>query len=433
MLAPTILLFASLLLARDDSPAVPLDVRAFGAVGDGQTDDTAAFQKALDAAAARGGGTVTIGRGSFRFAGRLNVPRSVTLQGEFTSVPSHPGIRDRGEPRPGDDGTTLLITADAGQEDAPPFLTLHGNATLKGVVLYYPDQKPDDVPTPYPFAIAMRGNNPAVLSVELLNPYKGIDASENQRALIRDVSGQPLRIGIYVDHIFDIGRIENVHFNPWWSMHRKLFQWQMQNGEAFVFGRTDWHYVFNTFAFGYHVGYHFIETKTGVANGNFLGIGADDCHTSFQVDNAARMGLLVTNGEFVAFHGDDPTMVAVGPDHTGAVRFVNCAFWGPCNQIARVAGRGTVGFSDCTFMQWDGRKQGRPAIDALGGSLIVRGCEFQERKLPIRLGENVRRAIVTGNLFGDGTAVDNQSKGAVQLDGNLPDSTEIRTEPPTPQ
>ena len=39
--------------------------------------------------------------------------------------------------------------------------------------------------------------------------------------------------------------------------------------------RTDWEYVFNTFAFGYAIGYHFIETSTGSMNGNFLGIGSD--------------------------------------------------------------------------------------------------------------------------------------------------------------
>jgi len=38
----------------------------------------------------------------------------------------------------------------------------------------------------------MRGKNPAVLAVELLNPYSGIDAAHNERHLIRDVSGPAL-------------------------------------------------------------------------------------------------------------------------------------------------------------------------------------------------------------------------------------------------
>ena len=54
--------------------------------------------------------------------------------------------------------------------------------------------------------------------------------------LIRDVQGQPLRRGIIVDDIYDIGRIENVHFNPWWSMHATLFKWQQEHGEAFIIG-----------------------------------------------------------------------------------------------------------------------------------------------------------------------------------------------------
>jgi hypothetical protein len=395
-------------------------VRDFGARGDGRTDDTAAFQKALDAVA-KGGGTVQTGRGNFYFAGHLNVPNGVTLEGIWTSVPSHAGIRDRGQVKPTDEGTTFLVTENRGAEAGPAFVTLHNNSTLKGVVIYYPDQKTDEAPLAYPYAIAMRGNNPAVLQVELLNPYNGIDATGNARHLIRDVSGQPLRRGIYVDGIYDIGRIENVHFNPWWSMRPKLFEWQMENGEAFVFGRTDWQYVFNTFCFGYKVGYRFIETRNGMCNGNFLGLGADDCYTALVVDASPRFGILITNGEFVSFHGPDPTMVAVSESNAGSVRFVNCAFWGPCNQIARIAGRGTVGFSDCTFMQWDAKKAGRAAVQVQSGTVLIRGCEFQEDKPQIELGENVRRAVISDNLLSGTERITNRSKGMVKIANNAAD------------
>lgn len=399
-------------------PAESFSVRDFGAKGDGQTDDTAAFQQALDSAAKAGGGTVRAPRGNYFFAGHLNVPPGVALAGLWQSVPAHNGVRDAGMPKPTDDGTTFLVTESAGKEDGPPFLTLNHNSTLKGVVLYYPDQNPADAPKPYPWAIAMRGKNPAVLQVELLNPYNGIDASRNERHLIRDVQGQPLRRGIYVDAIYDIGRIEDVHFNPWWSVHPKLLAWQQANGEAFIFGRSDWQYVFNTFCFGYGVGYKFIKTQAGVCNGNFLGLGADDCFTSLVVEDCAPMALLISNGEFVSFHGPDPTMVEVKPTNTGSVRFVNCAFWGPCNQIAKLAGRGTVGFSDCTFVQWDRKKEGRAALRVESGTVLVRGCEFRENKAQIELGENVRRAVITGNLFTGKERIANRSTGQVKLADN---------------
>jgi hypothetical protein len=407
------LVSTSLALAEDI-----YSVRDFGALGDGKTDDTAAFQKALDATSKAGGGIVLAPRGNYFFAGQLNVPPAVTLKGIWESVPAHNGLRDAGLPKPTDDGTTFLITGNAGKEDGPPFVTLNHNSTLKGVVLYYPDQNPAEEPKPYPWAIAMRGKNPAVLAVELLNPYNGIDATHNERHLIRDVQGQPLRRGILVDAIYDIGRIENVHFNPWWSAKPKLLAWQQQHGEAFIFGRTDWQYVFNTFCFGYDIGYKFIQTSAGVCNGNFLGLGADDCFTAVVVEQSAPMGLLISNGEFVSFHGPDPTMVRVGTNHTGSVRFVNSAFWGPCNQIARVAGQGTVGFSDCTFVQWDRNKEGRHALQIESGSVIVRGCEFHADRPQLKLGAAVRRAVVTDNLVTGATRFQNESSGTVVISNN---------------
>jgi hypothetical protein len=403
------------------APSDTLNVRDFGAKGDGVADDTQAFKKGLEAAGKLPGSTLLLPRGAYLLTDRLDVPIGVTLAGVWQSVPSHNGIRDAGMPKPTDDGTTLLVTYGENQENAPAFLTLNTNCTLKGICIYYPKQKPDDVPVPYPWAIAMRGKNPAVLDVELLNPYRGIDASKNERHLIRNIHGQPLRMGVWVDSIYDIGRIENVHFNPWWSMKPKLFQWQMENGEAFVIGRSDWQYVLNTFVFGYKVGYKFVKSQAGVCNGNFLGIGADDCWTAVLVEDSAPMALLITNGEFVSFHGPDPTMVEVAATHTGAVRFVNCAFWGPCNQIARVAGTGTVGFSDCTFMQWDNGNKGRSALQVSGGTVLVRGCEFRESKPQISLAEGVKRAVITDNIFRGAERITNQAKGKVAIANNVGD------------
>jgi hypothetical protein len=257
----------------------------------------------------------------------------------------------------------------------------------------------------------MRGKNPAAFDVELLNPYQGIDASRNERHNVRNIYGQPLRRGILVDAIYDIGRIENVHFNPWWNGRGRVYQWQTEHGEAFLFGRADWEYVLNTFCFGYHVGYKFVHTETGECNGNFLGIGADDCNRAVLVEQSAPYGLLITNGEFTSFHGEDPTMVEVLASNKGVVRFSNSAFWGPCNQIAKIAG-GTVGFSDCTFVEW---KKDRAAIQVSGGSALIRGCDFRQNQPHIALSEGVDRAVITGNLFAGPAQIRNASTRDTQI------------------
>ena len=64
--------------------------------------------------------------------------------------------------------------------------------------------------------------------------------------------------------------------------------------------------MYNTFCYGYNVGYKFVKTGTGACNGNFLGIGADDCYTAVDVEQSAPFGLLISNGEFTSFHGTEP-------------------------------------------------------------------------------------------------------------------------------
>jgi hypothetical protein len=393
------------------------NVRNFAAAGDGVTDDTAAFQRALDTVARAGGGTVYAPPGKYLLKGTLNVPDGVTLRGSYTCVPSHVGLRNQGAVKPGDDGTALLVTAGKGSEEGTPFLTLNTNSSVAGLTIYYPEQVTDAAPIPYPWTVVMRGKNPAIFDVELLNPYQGIDASKNERHNIRNITGQPIRRGIFVDAIYDIGRIENVHFNPWWSSHGAVYEWQMQNGEAFIFGRADWEYVLNTFCFGYRIGYKFIATETGECNGNFLGIGADDCNRAVFVEQSAQYALLIANAEFTSFHGPDPTMVEVGSAHHGVVRFSNSAFWGPCDQIAKIAGTGTVGFSDCTFVQW-GKEGDRAAIQAASGTVLIRGCEFRQNKQHISLGEAVDRAVITGNIFKGPALINNASHGNVQTGFN---------------
>jgi polygalacturonase len=89
--------FTSLLLAAlccgcrttavDSRPeaARSYDVRDFGAVGDGQTKDTSAFQKALDTCAVNGGGEVVVPAGNY-LIGSVQMGQRTTLRLETGSV-----------------------------------------------------------------------------------------------------------------------------------------------------------------------------------------------------------------------------------------------------------------------------------------------------------------------------------------------------------
>jgi hypothetical protein len=185
-----------------------------GAKGDGTTDDTAAFQAALDGAAAKGG-SVFVPMGTYLIAGSLSVPQGVTLKGVWES-PHHADIGK---------GSILYATGSKGKEDGPPLVLLHQSSAVVGITVFYPEQNIDDI-QPYPWCIQGTGMHCSVIDVTLVNPYKGIDFGTNPNELhfISNVFGQPLKIGIFIDKTTDIGRIENVHFNPhsWAGPHSRV-------------------------------------------------------------------------------------------------------------------------------------------------------------------------------------------------------------------
>lgn len=62
------------------------NARSYGALGDGTTDDRAALQAAIDAAAAAGGGTVYLPYGVYRISNTLTLKSKVTLRGAHSTA-----------------------------------------------------------------------------------------------------------------------------------------------------------------------------------------------------------------------------------------------------------------------------------------------------------------------------------------------------------
>jgi hypothetical protein len=209
-----------------------------------------------------------------------------------------------------------------------------------------------------------------------------------------------------------------------------------QNLEAFVFGRTDWEYVTNTFVFPAKVGYKFIKTANGDCNGQFLGIGADACQTAVVVESIQPQGLLITNGEFNCHRVGRSTQVIVEQGSRGNVRFVNCGFWGPVEHNAVLRGDGFTSFTDCYFS--NNFDTPGHAIVAESGKLQVQNCTFDavsKRRKPgnsfadaderfqspsIQIKQGVKHAIIRGNNGYYGVKIDSEIGGRAIISDNEP-------------
>lgn len=77
-------LFAAILLTAPLVSYASINITAppYSAVGDGKTDDTAAFKSALAAAGASGGGVIYVPAGQYVISGILALPHGTTLEGD---------------------------------------------------------------------------------------------------------------------------------------------------------------------------------------------------------------------------------------------------------------------------------------------------------------------------------------------------------------
>ena len=186
-----------------------------------------------------------------------------------------------------------------------------------------------------------------------------------------------------------------------------VFEYMWRNCEAFVLGRSDWEYVTNTFVFPAAIGYRFIKTDHGAANAQLCGIGADAAQRCVVVDDIQYMGLLITNGQFVAFTGDDPIEVVINKTCTGSVRLVNCAFWGPARQCVVSHSSSFVSLSDCFFSSGLQTETPRPLVEADSGRLQMRSCSFATPEPSVHLKQGLEHAIINGNNGTRGVSIIN--------------------------
>jgi len=418
-----------------------LNVRDFGAVGDGQADDTPAFQTALDQCAAAGGGIVYAPTGRYRIATHLAIPKAVTLEGVFTAPPTVNAYHDPADPAgaPLLGGTVLLAEEGAGDENGPAFISMETNATLKGVTIFHPNQTKTNPPVAYPWTVKCIGaDNCAVIDVLMVNPYQAVDfgSAPSGRHMIRNLYAQALRRGVYIDRCLDVGRVENVHIWPFWTAadaDSPVATFMLEQGEAFILGRSDWELMTNCFAIAYNAGFRFAANPDqgphgGAGNYMITGGGADMCRSAVLVEQTqGHSGVSFANCQIF---GD----VVVRETNTGPIRFTGCGFFGSVDgargtALARLAGPGRVSFDNCSLYCIHPQSRNAPMmIHAESGRLSIQNCVFinsrntegvNSNPVPIVLEPEVRSAVIVGNEFYGEARIDNRARGRVVIEHNI--------------
>jgi hypothetical protein len=329
-------------------------------------------------------------------------------------------------------GTVFEVYAGKGTEHEPPLVSLSPSSCIRGITFFYPEQRVPGV-IAYPWTIQGRGMHGSVIDCTFVNAYMAIDfgTHHNELHYIRNCFGCPLKVGVSIDRCTDIGRIENVHFNPhYWARAKApgvpamkdLRKYLFANLVAFAFARTDWEYVHNTFCFGAKIGYRFHKSDKGTVNGNFLGIGGDWCDRALYVEASQPPGLLITNGEFVGGEGAR-AMMEVTAEHDGVVQLSNCAFWGPCPTAALLNGKGSVSLNQCNFVNHGKRPEGLDhepfTVEVLSGDVRIRDCRFGYSRPDVHIADRVRTAIVVGNWFNGRKIIRHTPRDRVQIGLNV--------------
>jgi hypothetical protein len=412
------------------------NVMDFGAAGNGVVDDTPAIQKALDAAVDQGG-TCFLPVGSYRLEGSLKVPPGVTLKGTYPGIPHpmHPV------------GTVLLVYGGKGNTNAEPTIILGFNASVRNVLIHYPEQQAPPEVVAYPWTIQIRGQMCQVVEVAMTNPYRAIDAGThaNELHVIRDVYACPLNMGVYIDQCYDVGRLENVHFNPnlwkriglqptlppppegfqggddaYWNSI--LQPYLRENLVGFKIGRTDWEYISNCFVIFAKQGFLFDDFGHGPGNALVSQSGSDLGPVAVQVNRTQKhSGVQFSNCQFMS-------TVRIGPENTGPVKISNSGFWVIRETLEQVVneGSGTVILSGCHFSDWDMPDRGAACVRATNGRLILSQCDFSRpwtsrivaRKNAVSLESGFVAGTVTGCLFHHDSIV-NTSTGKVEMAANV--------------
>jgi hypothetical protein len=412
-------------------PSTSVDVKQFGAAGDGVIDDTAAFQAAIASLAGQGG-KLEVGAGKFLVS-------NVTV--EDVSIVGV-GVGENDVPYDGN-GTVFIIT-----DTINPAFNIKRGASFIGCNFYYPNQDGVAVnPIVYPalmeFDRTSTVTNFTLDNCVLVNPFSGLNikadiASGVAHGRINILNTQAYAVNnfITVDDALDDIHVVNFMCSPGvfqsvaLTGDANLRKWTQANGTAFLFeGDVDGFSADMGIVFGYSQAF----ASTGdIDLINFSQISVDQCPVAWNKVSGELRNMVWTNCDVFAVDVDNTAITSAaftfsGTGKTEAV-FTGVTIAQTMGSVLNIldAGVSNVRFSDSIVKNW-GTATGLVGnyhafastnvaaklrldnieaytayadssfVNGLGfNEISVRGCDMDSLSQPIILASG-NTAVLTGN------------------------------------
>jgi hypothetical protein len=415
----------------------PVNVRDFGAVGDGVTDDTAAIQAAIDYASTRNIPNV-IALGTYAIESTVIIKDGVTLYGGEN--PGNPIYRNGVGWERESNGSIIYVNFGSGLSPdnyANTAITLYDNSGIRGFAFVYLGQDMTaTTATSFPptISIAPTRNGMTISDCCFVNSYSAIDARRDHALLtVKNCKGYPLRYGIRLGSMTDNDYIQQVHFQPLEAYRgsvnasNSLAGWVNENGTAIDLGRVSWSVLDSVFAFGYNQGINmYYQTATtdvtnpgGVETLHVNNCGFDSCYFGIYATHVAQAGTThygvhVTNTFFAPTDAYNAARVQsrgifwdMDALTTGdsALTVNTCRFWGADDVVIECINSRGVNITDSTFFSWGENAATNCIIFKAVNSSNITNCMFDcqavVNNVAIRLENNCSYTVISNNSFYD--------------------------------
>ena len=292
---------------------IEANIKDFGAVGDGKTDDSIAFQTALRSMEGKGG-VLYIPAGMYKLSQDIKVPKGVTVLGDF----NRPSLDN-----PKVEGTVLAAYVPSIADGSTSlFMSMDMGSCAKGLTIWYPEQTLDSgVAEPYNYTIGITGAiGVSIEDIYLVNSYNGITHASYDKGhyqqMVKNIYGTPLRTGHLTGRATDSDRQQGFYFSPKYWLgsglenipdSKILNNWLINYGVGLNVGDIDFHFISDINIDGYKIGMYMRKFY-----GRLYNLNITNCNVCVYVENTVLYGGQITKAVLKADGGENPVALLVG-------------------------------------------------------------------------------------------------------------------------